>query len=65
MSDPETDLEAVEACQFEPRVYHAMSDHNCGGEERLYGTDFAWSRAGSIWKNNSTQITIQIGGLGV
>ena len=28
MSNRETDLEAVEPCQFEPEVYRAMSDHN-------------------------------------
>ena len=47
VSDLETDLEAVEACQFEPEVYRAMSDHNgqrlrqktmTGGEERLHGS---------------------------
>ena len=29
MSDRETDLEALELCQFEPEVYRAMSVHNC------------------------------------
>ena len=28
VSDLETDVEVVDACQFEPEVYRTMSDHN-------------------------------------
>ena len=46
VSDLETDLEAVEACRFEPEVYRAMSDHN--GQRQCQKTTIVEARKDSV-----------------